>query len=111
MEDPVLHQAHVPSRRLQERELVGERTFERYLAHVHRSALALAMVVRVVAIAAFRPAAGEWTAADVAAHETTQRKVGMIPLPRAGDNNAAVEHGLGPVERCFIDDGLEVALR
>ena len=51
VEDAVLDQAHVAGRRLQERELVGERAFEDGLAHVHRATLLLAMVVGVVAVA------------------------------------------------------------
>jgi hypothetical protein len=31
----------------------------------------------------------------------------MIPLPRAGDDDAAVEHGLRTAERRVIDDRLE----
>lgn len=34
----------------------------------------------------------------------------MVPLPRTGYDNTAVEHGRRPVERCLIDDRLEVAL-
>src|SRR3954469_9141486 len=71
-----------------------ERAFECGLAHVHRSALTLAVVIRVVAIAPLRPTACEWTAAGFAAHETTQRKSRVIPLLRPSDNHAAVKHGL-----------------
>jgi hypothetical protein len=94
---------------MQQSQLVDEGAFERRLAHVHRSALALAVVVRVMPIAALRPAAGQWTAADVAADETAQRKVRMIPLSRTGDNDAAVEHSLRTVERRLVHDRLEVA--
>jgi hypothetical protein len=93
---------------MQQSQLVDEGAFERRLAHVHRSALALAVVVRVMPIAALRPAAGQWTAADVAADETAQRKVRMIPLSRTGDNDAAVEHSLRTVERRLVHDRLEV---
>ena len=34
----------------------------------------------------------------------------MVPLPRAGHVNAAVENGLRAVERGLIDERLEVAL-
>jgi hypothetical protein len=107
VEDAVLSQAHVTGRRLQKDQLLDKRTFERRLAHVDRAALALAVVV---AIAALRPAARQRTATGFAAAETTQRKVGVIPLPRTGDNDAAVEHALRTVERRIIDNRPEVAL-
>jgi hypothetical protein len=80
------------------------------LADVHRTTLTLTVVVRVVAVASLRPAAGERATAHLAAHETAQRKLGMIPLSRAGDNDAPVEHGLRTVERRLIHDRLKIAL-
>ena len=111
VEDSILDEAHVAGCRLQERQFVHERAFERGLAHVHRSALALAVVVRVVAIAALRPTTRERPAADFATDESAQWEVRMVPLPRTGHDNAAVENGLRAVERGLIDERLEVALR
>ena len=91
VEDAVLHQAHVAGCRLQEREFVGERAFEHSFADVHRTTLALAVVVRVAVVSALRPAPRQRTAADLAAYEATQRKVRVIPLSRTGNHHAAVE--------------------
>src|SRR5262249_38678688 len=77
-QDSIFDQAHVAGSRPQERKVVDEDAFERCLAHVDRSALTLAVVVRVVLIASLRPATRQRTAADVAAHETPQRKVRVI---------------------------------
>ncbi|MEZ5289918.1 MAG: hypothetical protein R2745_02440 [Vicinamibacterales bacterium] len=68
-ENPVLDQAHVARRRLQEREFVRERAFERGLADVDRPTLALAVVVGVVAVPALGPAAGQRSPTGVAPHE------------------------------------------
>ena len=110
VEDAVLHQAHVAGRRLQEREFVGERAFELGLADVHRATLALTVVVRVMFVAPLRPAAPERPAARIAAHESTPRKVGMIPLTWTGNYDASVEYGLRAVERGLVDKRLEVGL-
>jgi hypothetical protein len=61
-------------------------------------------------VATFRPAAGERTTARLAAHESAQREVRVIPLTWTGHQNAAVEHCLGAVERGLVDQRLEVAL-
>src|ERR671910_563978 len=103
MENPVLDQPHVAARRLQQREFVGERTFELGLADVHRATLALAVVVGVVPIAPFRPAAGERATAHIAAHESPQWTVWMIPRTRTGHHDATVEYCLGAIERGVVD--------
>ena len=61
VENPVLDQPHVAGRRLKEREFVGERAFEHGLADVHRAALPLAVVVRVVTVAVARSSKGCFT--------------------------------------------------
>src|SRR3954453_19313587 len=78
MEDAILHQAHVAWRRLQKRQFVNERAFEHGFADIDGAALPLTVVIGVTTVAPLRPAGRQWTAADVAAHETTQRKVGMV---------------------------------
>src|SRR5581483_8074669 len=88
----------------------GECAFEHGFADIDGAALALTVVVGVTTVAPLRPAARQRAAADVAAHEAAQREVRAVPLSRAGDNDAAVEHGLRTVERRLIHDRLEVAL-
>ena len=110
MEDSILNEAHVAGCWLQEGQFVHERAFECGLAHVHRSALSLAVVVRVVAVAALRPAGRERPATDFATDESAQWEVRMVPLPRTCDDNATVEHRLRTVERGLIDERIEVAL-
>jgi hypothetical protein len=111
VEDAIFHQTHVAGRRLQQRQLVDECTFQDGFADIDGAALPLTVVVGVTTVAALRPAARQRTAAGFAAHEAAQREVRAVPLSRAGDNDAAVEHRLRTVERRLIDDRLEVALR
>src|SRR6266545_6157311 len=68
-EDSILDQTHVARCWLQQCELIDEGPFERRLAYVDRPALPLAVIVRVVAVPALRPAASQRTAARLAAHE------------------------------------------
>src|SRR5688572_2247534 len=61
-EDSILDQPHVARRWLQQCELIDEGPFESRFADVDRPALPLAMVVRVLAVPALRPATRERTA-------------------------------------------------
>src|SRR4029453_16867511 len=108
-EDSILDQPHVAWRRLQDFQLVDERAFQRRLAHVHRAALTLTVVIRVLAVPALRPAAGERPAARLAAHEAAQREVRVIALSRTGHDDAAIENSLSAIERSLVDQRLEVA--
>src|SRR5262245_61898425 len=108
VEDAILHQAHVAWRRLQKRQFVNERAFEHGFADIDRAALPLTMVVGVTTVAPLRPAARQRPAAGVTARETAQREVQAVPLSRAGDNDAAIEHSLRAVERRLVHDRLEV---
>ena len=111
MEDSILDEAHVAGCWLQEGQFVDERAFERGLADVYRSALRLAVVVRVVAVPALRPATRERTAAAFAADESAQWKVRVIPLARTRHHDTTVKHGLGAIERGFVHKRFEVAFR
>ncbi len=111
VKDAILHQAHVAGRRLQKRQFVDERAFEHGFADIDSAALPLTVVVGVTTVATLRPAARQRPAAGFAAHEAAQREVRAIPLSRAGDNDAAVEHSLRTVERRLVHDRLEIALR
>jgi hypothetical protein len=75
----------------------------------HRAALTLTVVIRVLAVPALRPAAGERPAARLAAHEATQREVRVIALSRTGHDDAAIEDSLSAIERGLVDQRLEVA--
>src|SRR6187431_782889 len=108
-EDSILDQPHVARRWLQQCELIDEGPFQRRLADVDRPALPLAVVVRVLAVPALRPAAGERPTARLAAHEAPQRKVRVIPLSRTGHDDAAIENSLSAIERGLVNQRLEVA--
>jgi hypothetical protein len=73
------------------------------------SALTLAVVVRVVAVTAFRPTTRERPATDFATDESAQWEIRMVPLPRTGHYDTAVEHRLRAVEHGLVDERLEVA--
>nr|WP_239489828.1 hypothetical protein [Luteitalea sp. TBR-22] len=109
VENPVCDQAHVAGGRLQEREFVREGALECSLADVDGPALALAVVVRVVAVPALRPAAGQRSSTGLATHEAAQREVRMVALPWAGHDDPAIEHRLGAVERGLLHERFEVA--
>src|SRR6266545_5381985 len=69
-EDSILDQPHVARRWLQQCELIDEGPFQRRGADVDRTALPLAVVVRVAAVPAPRPAARQRTAAGLATDES-----------------------------------------
>ena len=110
MKDAILHQAHGAGRRLQKRQFVNERAFEHGFADIDGAALPLTVVVGVTTVAPLRPTARQRPAAGFAAHEAAQRKVWAVPLSRAGDNDATVEHRLRTVECRLVHDRLEVTL-
>ena len=91
VENAVLDDPHVAGRRLQQGQFVRERAFQFGLAHVDRPASARAVVVRVAAVPALRPAAGERASARFAAHEAAQREVRMVSLAWRSYRYAAVE--------------------
>src|SRR5439155_24816144 len=82
------------------------------LADVHgASAAPTAMVVRVIITSTFRPARRQRLAASLAAHITPERKIGIVPLARRRDFQAAIENRLHSVEDLLTDERLEVAAR
>src|SRR4051812_45605299 len=72
-EDSILDETHVARRWLQQCELIDESPFERRLADVDRPALPLAVVVRVMAVAALRPAARQRSVAHLTTDEWSPR--------------------------------------
>ena len=102
-EDSILDQPHVARRWLQQCELIDEGPFQRHLADVDRPALPLAVVVRVVAVPALRPAARQRTAARFATHESPERKIRMIPRSWPCHDDAAIENSLHAIERRLVD--------
>ncbi|HEY1302907.1 MAG TPA: hypothetical protein VGF24_05130 [Vicinamibacterales bacterium] len=108
-EDSILDQPHVARRWLQQCELIDEGPFQRRLADVDRPALPLAVVVRVMAVPALRPAARQRTAARLAPDESPERKIRMMPRSWPCDDDAAIENRLHAIERGLVDQRLEIA--
>lgn len=95
----LLHQPHVAERRLELCQLVDEQSFELAPAHVHGTALPLAMVVGVMVVAPFRPAFRQWLTARFTPHKAAQREVRMVPPGRTGHLPGALRAKLPTASR------------
>jgi hypothetical protein len=111
VEDSILDESHVARRWLQQGELVNERAFQFDLAHIDRAALALAMVVRVVAVPALRPAPRQRTAAGLATHKSPERKIRMIPRSRSCHDDAAIESRITGARHVTWAPALQMMIR
>ncbi|HEX6465060.1 MAG TPA: hypothetical protein VFZ98_11415 [Vicinamibacterales bacterium] len=108
-EDAILHEAHEAWTRLQSCELLNEQIFQLCLGDVDGAAAVPAVVVRVIAAPALRPARRERLATGLAPHVAAQREVRIVALTRGRQLVAAVEDSLNAEKDCFGDQRLEFA--
>jgi hypothetical protein len=67
------------------------------------------VIVRVILVAAFRPAARQTASAGLASDETSQRKSRMRTLARCRARHTARQNRLDAIEQLFRDQRFEVA--